>query len=96
MSFVFMLLGHFPLSAFAQQRPFATDAQKYNNGYEDGLKKSQQDSLSQVCDATIPGGHSLPYDKGYSAGYSKGPCGSSSTSSAPTSSVPVPGLIFPP
>jgi hypothetical protein len=85
----------------AANRPFETDAQKYNNGYSDGLMNSERDfrGLSgHGCDPTVPPGHTPQYQKGYPVGYSKGPCGSgtSASSTSGSSSSPVPGLLFSP
>jgi hypothetical protein len=82
----------------AANRPFETDAQKYNNGYSDGLMNSERDFQGPGCDPTVPPGHSPQYQKGYPAGYSKGPCGSaaSTSSTSGNSSSAVPGLLFSP
>jgi hypothetical protein len=76
--------------------PGLTTAQKYNNGYKDGLKNSQQDFKTQNCDPTVPTDvvHSPQYKEGYPVGYSKGPCGGqgNSSSSSKSNSV-VPGLL---
>lgn len=90
MVFAFMTLGYHN-STIAQQTPPLTDSQRYQNGYNDGLKKAQHDSQVGICDASGSAGHSLPYQKGYSVGYSKGHCVATSISSSS-----IPGLIFPP
>lgn len=79
-----------------------TDTQRYNNGYKDGLKNSEQDFKSQSCNPTVPTDvvHTPPYKEGYGVGYNKGPCGgqaaSSSSSPSNSSASPIPGLLINP
>ena len=76
------------------QQPPLTETQRYNNGYKDGLKNSQQDFNTSSCNPTVPTDveHTAPYKQGYSLGYRKGPCaGKAITSNSSSSSIP--GLL---
>jgi hypothetical protein len=91
-------------SAFAQtnnvtnatQGSKLTDQQKFNNGYNAGLKNSQKNFKSNNCNPEVPTDvvHTIPFQKGYALGYSKGPCGGKPTSSTSnSSSSAVPGIL---
>jgi hypothetical protein len=98
-SLVFSVLMSNPALVHAQTPSTLSDSQKYQNGYRDGLKSSQQAVTNgHACDPTISltiskSGHSIPYQNGYTAGYNRGPCGSEAEGKS-TSSSTIPGLIF--